>query len=61
MTTFNWMVNQLLICLSTAWCGENEMEREGEKKRGREEKKGDEGGHREKAKGQKNWFSVCVP
>ncbi len=55
------MVNQLLICLSTAWCGENEMEREGEKKRGREEKKGDEGGHREKAKGQKNWFSVCVP
>lgn len=45
MTTFNWMVNQLLICFSTAWCGENEMEREEEKGRerkreGAEEKKG---------------------
>lgn len=24
MTTFNWMVNQLLICPSAAWCGQSE-------------------------------------
>ncbi len=43
MTTFNWMVNQLLICLSTAWCGENEMEKERERNGGERKREWDGG------------------
>lgn len=69
MTTFNWMVNQLLICLSTAWCGQNEREGEREGNRGREqgnemeEKKEDweEGGGKEMKRGrEKSGTCVCI-
>ena len=68
MTTFNWMVNQLLICLSTAWCGQHEMKKERESggerektERDMEEKKGGDRGEQMKRDERKreNWW-VCV-
>lgn len=67
MTTFNWMVNQLLICLSTAWCGQNEGERrrgtEGENRKMRwKRKKGIErkGGKETKRGRGKSGTCVCI-
>lgn len=44
MTTFNWMVNQLLICPSAAWCGQSE------RGRGRETERGEQGNEMEEGK-----------
>lgn len=47
MTTFNWMVNQLLICPSAAWCGHSE------RGRGRETERGEQGNEMEEEKKRK--------
>lgn len=44
MTTFNWMVNQLLICPSAAWCGQSE------RGRGRETERGEQANEMEEEK-----------
>lgn len=62
MTTFNWTVNQLLICLSAAWCEENETEKEWEREKKRvrwERKKGRQCLSREMERG-KSGTCMCM-